>query len=132
MAAYMNRNPSQPGASTWNTPAARPVQFFEARYATAGPQEWIYAPDAGPWYVTLYFMGQGGGAAFLEGTDEGITDITGTPMSPPTPWNAQLLAAQHNYPLTDTVTDVTRVKVEGATAVRVNVVGGTVDVTARC
>lgn len=131
MAAYMNRNPSQPGASTWNTPANRPVQFYEARYSTAGPQEWIFAPDAGPWYVTLFFLA-GAGAAFLEGTDEGMTDIIGSPMSPPTPYNAALLAVQHFYPITDTVTDITRVKIEGATAVRVNVVGGVVDVTARC
>jgi hypothetical protein len=132
MAAYMNRNPSQPGASTWNTPSGRPVQFYEARYATPGPQEWIYAPDAGPWYVTLYFLVSGGGAAFLEGTDEGISDITGTPLSPPTPELAPVLAVTHTYNLTDTVIDTVRIKVEGATAVRVNVVGGTVDVTARC
>ena len=131
MAQYMNRTPNPPGANIWNTPSGRPMQFYEARYNTVGPQEWIMAPDAGPWYVTLYFNAPGGGAAFIEGSDECPEDILGQfdKLSGGVP---AVCNVNHTYPLTDTVIDIVRVKVEGATAIRVNVLGGTVDVTARC
>jgi hypothetical protein len=125
---YMTRNASQPGVGSYTNPLG-PNQFYEQRYTTVGPQEWIYAPDAGPWYVTLYFTA-GPGSAFIEGTDEGPSDITGTAP------NSSVAAlpvwkVDHRYNWTDTVTDTTRVEIRGSTAVRVNVVGGTVDVTAR-
>ena len=131
MAQYMNRTPNPPGASIWNTTRGKPMQFYEARYATPGPQEWIFAPDAGPWYVTLFFNVSGGGAAFLEGCDEWPEDMLDQfdKLSGGFP---AVCAAHHNYPLTDTAIDTIRVKVEGSTGVRVNVVGGTVDVTVRC
>jgi hypothetical protein len=133
MSQFMNRTPNPPGASVWDTPDSNPVQFFEDRYNSPGPQEWIFAPDSGPWYVTLYFVVSGGGAAYLEGSDEAPSDILSSNISPPASVKlAALYGNEHRYPLTETVIDTVRVKVEGATAVRVNVVGGTVDLTARC
>jgi hypothetical protein len=125
----MTRNPSQPGVSNWEARDGSYVQFYEQRYSTPGPQEWIFAPDAGPMYVTLYFV-NGAGSAFLEGSDEAPNDIS---MIPPNSVVAALpyYNNDHKYPLTDTVVDTTRVKVEGCTAVRVNVLGGSVDVTVR-
>ena len=126
----MTRTPQQPGASNYENQGGgkSPVQFYEKRYYTSGPQEWIYAPDAGRMAVTLYFL-QGAASAYLEGTDESPNDIlsfdAGNNMPAP-------FASEHRYALTDTVTDTTRVIVEACTAVRVNVIGGTVDVTVRC
>lgn len=136
MAQYLTRTPSPAGASTYDTPPGRPVQFLEARYTSTGPQEWIFAPDAGAIYVTLFFP-LGGGAAFIEGTDEGPSDVNAGAsapenINPANPVSRTLAHFQHFYPLTDTVTDITRIKVEGCSAVRVNVIGGTVDVTVRC
>lgn len=130
MPQYMNRTPNPPGANIWNTPSGKPMQFYEARYTGAGGQEWIFAPDAGPWYVSLYFNYPGGGAAFIEGSDEHPDDILGrTNNAGSVP---AVCGVNHTYPLTDTVTDTTRIKVEGCTAIRVNVLGGTVDVCTRC
>ena len=125
---YMTRNPSQPGVSNYETSPGQAIQFFEERYTTPGPQPWIYAPDAGRWAVTVFFN-MGAGAAFIEGTDESPNDIQGVipPGSDPV-----RISSSHYYPLTETVTDATRIIVEGCTAVRINVLGGTVDVTARC
>lgn len=138
MAQYMNRTPGLPGASNYENPTVGPYQFYEARYVTAGPQEWIFAPDAGAMYVTVFFPQ--GGAAFIEGTDESPADINASYTTAGLPQNlpssnpmtvTPLLHYSHNYPLTDIVTDVTRIKVEGCTAVRINVVGGSADVTVR-
>lgn len=126
MAQYMNRTPNPPGASNFDTPAGRPVQFYEQRYETIGPQEWIYAPDAGPMYVTIFPVGSS--SAFLEGTDEPPADAGGTATIVA---NRSLYGSTHYYPITDTVTDITRTEVRGCTAVRVNVLGGAVDVTVR-
>ena len=127
--AYMTRNATQPGASNFSTPSG-PNQFYEQRYTTAGPQEWIYAPDVGPWYVTIYFP-NGPGAAFIEGSDEPPSDVGNTQTNSYVT-SLPVYSAQHVYPITDHVVDITRVKIEGATAIRVNVLGGTVDVTVRC
>lgn len=125
----MNRNPIGNQSSNFENPNGGPVQFLEARYTGVGPQEWIYAPDSGEWAVTMFFLEVGGGSAFLEGTDEPPCDVGGTCPASPRP---DVLNEQHFYPITETVTDTTRVIVKCCTAVRVNVLGGTVDVTARC
>lgn len=126
----MNRTPGQPGQSNYDSPVG-PYQFYEQRYVTVGPQEWIFAPDSGAMYVTLFFPTEG--AAFIESTDEGPTDIN-APKLPATASPAQTgvpLSYSHNYPQTDTVVDHVRIKVEGVTAIRVNLVGGSCDITVR-
>jgi hypothetical protein len=124
----MTRNPSQPGVSNFDSNSGY-YQFYEQRYTTVGPQEWIFAPDAGPWYVAIYFMG-GAGSAYIEASDESPNDLNGIETNSVTA-ALPVFKTSHGYPLTETVSDFIRVKVEGATAVRVNVLGGTVDVTAR-
>ncbi len=128
MAKYMTRNPVGNMASSTEV-VVGPQQFLEVRYQTTGPQEWIFAPDAGEWAVTLFFLVSGGGTAFLEGSDESPFDLAPTGQIIP---GSTTLAYDHVYALTDTVSDTTRTLVKGCTAVRVNVTGGTVDVTARC
>jgi hypothetical protein len=127
----MTRTPQQPGASNYEAQGGgkSPVQYYEMRYTTTGPQEWIIAPDNGRWAVALYFFG-GGGSAWLEGSDEGQADLLG--VYPGGGSGPPVFQAGHTYPITDPVTDTTRVIVEACAAVRVNVIGGTVDVTARC
>ncbi len=130
MAQYMNRTPGQPGQSNYDSPVG-PYQFYEQRYVTVGPQEWIFAPDSGAMYVTIFFPT--GGAAFIESTDEGPTDINslGLPANAPSSLTGLPIHYGHNYPQTATVSDVVRVKIEGATAIRVNLVGGSCDITVR-
>ena len=136
----MTRTPMQPGGSNWENQNYAPVKYYEARYnstsQTPGPQEWIYGPgDSQPWAITIYFLA-GAGSAFIEGTDEAPGDTQGLyPWSvPPTPPNPLVPGPNniHTYALTDTVSDTTRVIVRSCTAVRVNVTGGTVDVTVCC
>jgi hypothetical protein len=126
MAVTMVRNtPDYRKSNT--TPGVGPVQWYETQYKLPGPQEWIFLPDAFQVKVVLSFPA--GGAAFIEGTssppeillgESGATDQTGG-------------ASPIVYPLTDTVTDVTPLLVNGETAIRVNVLGGTrVAISVRC
>jgi hypothetical protein len=93
-------------------------RIYEKQYSTLGPQEWITFPDAGQSKVVISF--QSPGAAFLEGS-----------CSCPTATNAGLLTPVV-YPLTDTVTDVTQVTIEGDAAIRLNVLGGSAVISVRC
>lgn len=121
----MTRTPHQPGASNYDASGSSPVQFYEQRYTAIGGNEWIFAPDAESMFVTLFFPS--GGSAFIEGTDEPPGDIMHTVSTTGNP----VFNAQHYYPVTDTVTDTTRVEVRGCTAIRVNLLGGSCDVTVR-
>jgi hypothetical protein len=124
----MTRNPYEPGAGNYENPSPGPFQFYEQRYTFAGPQEWIFSPDGARMAITVFFP-LGGGSCFIEGSDESPFDINKTLPSRIIPGDKGNI---HIYPITDTIQDTTRVVVEACTAVRVNVLGGTVDVTVHC
>ena len=137
----LTRTPQNPGGSNYENQGYTPVKYYEARYTATGPNEWIYGPgDGEPWFVTVYFLASGGGSAFIEGSDEAPSDIQKqnslvVPNPPPPGLPATLIPGTgniHTYALTDTVTDTTRVMVQGSTAVRINLIGGVADVTATC
>ena len=101
-------------------PASGPFAFYEAVYSTPGPQEWVFLPGFAKAKVCISFPAQG--SAFLEGT-----------VSPPNDAerradavlaSAAAVFSPAVYPLTDHVVDTTVLTIEGDTAVRVNVLGG--------
>lgn len=102
-----------------------PFVFYEQTYTDVGPREWIYLPDCMP--VKVVVSGTGAWSAFIEGTASPPNDIEGI-LVPGTVG----VPIPITYPLTDTVTDVTPILVQGETAIRINSLGGTVSVSVRC
>ena len=131
MAQFLSRNPIGNQQGGFSNPNGGPSRYLELQYGAngvVGPQEWIYAPDAGRWAVTIFFL-NGPGSAFIEGTDMSPFDLQGIdPENPLAPQGGSYMI----YPLTDIVSDTTRVIVQCCSAVRINVLGGTVNVTACC
>ena len=128
MMAMMTRNVAA-GSNTRGpqNPATSPyVEFYEQLYATLGPQEWILLPDAGQSKVVLSFP-KGAGFAFLDGTCSPPTVAMGQEVSPLGAYAPVI------YPLVDPpVTDTTQVLIEGDSAIRVNVLSGSVGISVRC
>ena len=108
-------------------PTLQPWRFYEKEYTTAGPQEWITLPDCGPVKVVLSFP-SGPGSAFIEGTASPYDAVL------PNDGAVNPIGAYSPivYPLTDTVTDITPLLVQGETAIRINNVGGICAVSVRC
>jgi hypothetical protein len=131
----MTRNP-QAGSNTrpanvvtfGNVPS---YQFYEQVYSTVGPQEWITLPDSGQSKVYISFP-TGSGSAFLQGTcsppDMCYNPSQGSlsPLNYRGPYSPVLLD------LTDGVTDITAITIEGESAIRLNVLGGTAAISVRC
>jgi hypothetical protein len=113
------------GSSNYSRPDAGPWRYYEMSYKTVGPQEWIFLPDVGKSKVVLMFPFPG--AAFIEGSCSPVEDILQNIADPTEVFSPGI------YPLTDTVQDTTQLLVEGETAIRVNVVGGTnIIICVRC
>jgi len=123
--AGSNTRPSAP-LTFGSTPS---YEFYEQVYSTPGPQEWITLPDSGQSKVVISFP-TGSGTAFLEGTCS-PPDMLGASgqeigVSPAGVFSPIV------YPVQDMVQNITSVLVEGETAIRMNVVGGTVAISVRC
>jgi len=124
----MTRNP-QSGSNTRPVFGVGSYEYYEQVYTTVGPQEWIALPDAGQCKVTISFP-SGAGGAYLEGTTS-PPDMLGavgqeigiSPLGAYSPVH---------YVIQDEVNADTVVVTQGDTAIRVNVMGGTVGISVRC
>lgn len=98
--------------------------FYETVYQKTGKQEWIIMPGLGcggiSASVTLSFPL--GGSAFIEATTSPASVVSGT-FSPS--------YSPVVYPICDAVQDTTNLTIQGPTAIRVNVVGGTPMISVR-
>ena len=119
-AAGSNLNSPQSSTGTWY------AQFYEQIYTTVGPQEWIFLPDAGQSKVVISFP-KGNGTAFLEGSCSPPTILQGIGLKSPLGNYSPVI-----YQLTDSVTEVTPLVINGETAIRVNCLSGTVGISVRC
>jgi hypothetical protein len=123
----MTRN-SAAGSNVNNPPSSTgtySVQFYEQIYNTTGPQEWITLPDSGQSKIVVSFP-KGSGSAFLEGTSSPAPLLQGIGKSPLGAYSPVI------YQLTDDVTEITPVLVNGETAIRVNCLSGPVAISVRC
>lgn len=129
MSIKMSRNNGygQSVSNYENPSSSGPFVYYEQTYTSAGPQEWIFLPDAvSPCKVCISF--QAPGAAFLEGTASPPNDVNGIAVP-----GTQGLAVPVPYTIVDVVTDTTAQLVQGDTAIRLNIVGGTsVTISVRC
>lgn len=120
----MTRNDGAP--SNIGQPGLTTYRYYEKTYTGVGPQEWIILPDAvGKSKVVISFPA-GSGGAFLEGTSSPGDVIAGYGVNPIGAYSPIV------YPLTDSVTDITPVLVQGETAVRINIAGGPAAISVRC
>ena len=141
MAISMQAGAMPPGLSNYERPvAAGPAsyQFYETIYTNVGPQEWIIMPSIGnggiAGSVTISFP-NGQGACFIEGTTSPAHIVDGTQVpkgyAGPVPY---LVAGHPIDPNTGTVSEVTEITnftIQGPTAIRVNLTGGTAMISVR-
>ena len=120
---------SEQAGSNLLSPGIQPWRYFERAYPALGPAEWISLPDAAfPVSVVVSFPGISGGAANLEATSSTMDTIVNmgsvNPLAPFSPIVYQIS--------TDTIIATTTFLVQGHTAIRLNIVGGTVAISVRC
>ena len=92
---------------------------YEKAYNTVGPQEWITLPDTlAPCKVCVSFPQPG--SAIIEGTCSPAEILQGTGTDTTGGWSPVF------YPLAEMVTDTTQILVQGDTAIRLNILAGTI------
>lgn len=94
-------------------PGSRAFNSWEYTYTTTGAQEWIVLPDTGVAGVVVSFPSAG--TAYVEATDSPKEMIMGIVSGTPEPYQ---------WP-NGTVSATTNTIIQGANAVRLNVVSGT-------
>jgi hypothetical protein len=141
MAISMQSGTQPPGLSNYERPVAAgggSYQFYETIYTISGPQEWIIMPQLGPGTVdasvTVSFP-TGAGAVSLEGTTSPACIIDGkfTPKGYAGPVT-YMLAGHPIDPNTGfqmNLTDTTNFLIQGPTAIRINLLGGSCMISVR-
>ena len=131
-----------PGVSNYERPVAlgnpASYKFYETIYTLAGPQEWIKMPGIGLWggpaaSVTVSFP-LGVGSCILEGTDSPNCVIDGTVTPKGYAGPVTYLVPGHpfdNNGAPSPITDITHFLIQGPTAIRINLAGGSAMISVR-
>ena len=140
MSINMSSSTQPPGCSNYEHPVtAGPCsyQFYEAIYTVPGPQEWISMPQLGPGMVdcsvTVSFP-SGLGQCTLEGTTSPACIVNGTQV--PKGYAGPAVYNLPGHPLDANgqqtyITDITNFLIQGPTAIRINLVGGSCMISVR-
>ena len=141
---YMTPGAQPPGCSNYEKPPlpnSNPstYQFYETIYTIAGPQEWIIMPGIGQFggpsaSVTVSFPGTPG-SCILEGTDSPSHIVDGTQVPKgyqgPVPYLVPGYPIDPSSGLPNPIIDITHFLIQGPTAIRINLIGGSAMISVR-
>ena len=133
MSAVVSMTRNQQAGSNCRPNILGAYQEYEQIYTTLGPQEWIALPDAGQSKVSVSFP-TGTGSAVLEGT------CSPADMLYPASQNEQAVSPANKfgafspiaYSISDSITEITAIVIQGDSAIRLNVIGAPAVISVRC